>query len=330
MTPIYFPFTFISEPILTELWDCFGKIVVYQSSRMNIPENMKAWEKSGKIDIRLPVEGDEEKIDKIFQEFKTWAELHQRGELSLLKTQAGKIPFFNEEAISQIKLDIKRQGHKKSLRGEPERLLNARLFLQMAQEHDLQNDALRQDLLSFEAMEQHLIKDLKGETLSSSADNAPYRSVATVDAGQYMTKERIDAWVRIMLHDRQQSGLFITNSRAVIEHLLDDAPEAQILQDIDYLAALENEIEKKENRHNRLLQHLQTLAADVSTAATKTTTAPVIFTEKARKKGFIFYIIPGLSPHQFFSRYMESTGRRSQDKKSTESVKNTLIGWYDV
>ena len=330
MTPIYFPFTFISEPILAELGDCFGKIVVYQSSRMNIPENMTAWEKNGKIDIRLPVEGDEEKIDKIFQEFETWAELHQRGELSLLKTQAGKIPFFNDDAISQIKLDIKRQGHKKSLREEPELLLNARLFLQMAQEHDLQNDALRQDLLSFEAMEQHLIKDLKGETLSSSTDNAPYRSVATADAGQYMTKERIDAWVRIMLHDRQQSGLFITHSRAVIEHLLDDAPEAQILQDIDKLTALENEIEKKENRHNRLLRHLQTIAADASSAATKTTTDPALFTEKNSKKGFIFYIIPGLSPHQFFSRYMESTGRRSQDKKPTESVKNTLIGWYDV
>jgi len=199
----------------------------------------------------------------------------------------------------------------------------------MAQEHDLQNDALRQDLLSFEAMEQHLIKDLKGETLSSSADNDPYRSVATADTGQYMTKERIDAWARIMLHDRQQSGLFITTSRAVIEHLLDEAPEARILQNIDKLTALENEIEKKENRHNRLSQHLQTIAADASSAATKTTTDPAIFTEKNSKKGFIFYIIPGLSPHQFFSRYMESTGRRSQDKKSTESVKNTLIGWYD-
>lgn len=333
MTPIYFPFTFISEPILDKLWDTFGKIVVYQSSKINVPEKMTAWEKSGKIDIRMPVEGNDEKIEKILQEFKSWADLLQGGELSLLKTQLGKIPFFNEDATSQIKLDIKRQDLKKPSEEKPERLLVARMFLQVAQELDLQNDSLRQDLLSLEAMDQHLIKELTGETLSSSSDVDTYQPVETNDAGQYMTKERIDAWTRIMLQDRQQSGLFITNSRAVMEHLLDDAPEAKILSDLNDMTASEKGIQKHENRKNRILHHLETIAADAASAAasaaTKTAVAPSLFKEKARKKTFTFYLIPGLSPHQFFSRYMVSAGGKSKSKRFKEPVKNTLIGWYD-
>lgn len=328
MTPIYFPFTYISEPILDKLWDTFGKIVVYQSSKINVPEKMTAWEKSGKIDIRMPVEGNDEKIERILQEFKSWADLHQGSELSLLKTQLGKIPFFNEDATSQIKLDIKRQDLKKPSEEKPERLLVARMFLQVAQELDLQHDSLKQDLLSLEAMDQRLIKELTGEALSSSSDVDTYQAVETNDAGKYMTKERIDAWARIMLQDRQQSGLFITNSRAVMEHLLDDAPEARVLSDVNDMTAFENGIKKHEKRQN-LLHHLETIVADAASATTKTAVAPSLFKEKARKKTFTFYLIPGLSPHQFFSRYMVSAGGKSQSKRFTEPVKNTLIGWYD-
>ena len=199
----------------------------------------------------------------------------------------------------------------------------------MAQEHDLQNDALKQDLLSFAAMEQNLVKELTGETLSSSVDTDTYPSVDTKDIGQYMTEKRIDAWARIMLHDQQQSGLFITHSRAVMEHLLDAAPEAKTLSDFDAITALENAGDAKENRQTRLLHHLESIAADAASATIKTATTPFLFKEKDSKRTLIFYIIPGLSPHQFFSRYMEASDPLSQNKRLTEPVKNTLIGWYD-
>lgn len=330
MKPIYFPFTFISEPVLDALSACFGKVVVYQSSKANIPEKMKEWDKRGRIDIRVPVEGDEEKIEKIVQDFKTWADLHQGSELSILKTQTGKIPFFNDNATSQITLDIKRQDLEKPSQEKPERLLNARLFLQIAQEHDLLEDVLRRDLSSFEAMEQNLVKDLTGDMDSSPMDIEPYPSIETRDTGHYMTKERIEAWSRIMQHDHQHTDLFVTSSRSVIEHLLDDAPEAEILTAIDDIPSLENEVEKKEKWQNHLMNLLETTIMDASSASTKATTPPPVAMGKDRKRTLTFYIIPGLSPHQFFSRYIESTGGRLQGKKLTESVKNTLLGWYDM
>ena len=58
-------------------------------------------------------------------------------------------------------------------------------------------------------------------------------SVKTNDTGHYMTKERIAAWIHIMAHDDHLPGLFVTHSRSVIEHLLDTAPEAKILGNIN-------------------------------------------------------------------------------------------------
>lgn len=330
MKPIYFPFTFISEPVFDALSACFGKIVVYQSSKVNIPENMKEWDNSGKLEIRIPIEGDEEKIDNILQDFKTWAQLHQGSELSFLKTQTEKIPFFNENAISQITLDIKRQNLEKQPSEKPDRLLNARLFLQIAQEHDLQADVLQRDFLLFETMEQNLIKNLKGEIEPSQMDIDTHPSVEKKDAGHYMTKERMEAWVRIMQHDDHHTGLFVTSSRSVIEHLLDNAPEAKILPDINGIPALESGIEAKEKWQNRLINTLETITTDASFASAEANLETPTFIEIDRKKTLTFYIIPGLSPRQFFSRYIKPTGSQHQDKRDMEHVKNTLIGWYDI
>ena len=330
MKPIYFPFTFISEPVFDAMSTCFGKIVVYQSSKVNIPEKMKEWDNSGKLEIRIPIEGDEEKINNILQDFKTWAKNHQGSELSFLKTQIEKIPFFNENAISQITLDIKRQNLEKPSPGKPDMLLNARLFLQIAQEHDLQADVLRRDLLLFETMEQNLIKNLKGEIETSQMDIDTHPSVQKNDTGHYMTKERIEAWIRIMQHDDHHTGLFVTSSRSVIEHLLDDAPEAKVLPDINGIPVLESGIEEKEKWQNRLMKTLETVITDASFASTEASMKTPTSIEIDRKKTLTFYIIPGLSPHQFFSRYIKPTGSQPQDKRGMEHVKNTLIGWYDI
>ena len=105
------------------------------------------------------------------------------------------------------------------------------------------------------------------------------------------------------------------------------------MSDLNDMTASEKGIQKHENRQNRILHHLETIVADAASAAvsaaTKTAVAPSLFKEKARKRTFTFYLIPGLSPHQFFSRYMVSAGGKSQSKRFTEPVKNTLIGWYD-
>ena len=62
MTPVYFPFTFLSQPVAEALTAFFGPIVVYQPLVSNIPQIIKNLEMNGLIDIRVPLKSDEEKI----------------------------------------------------------------------------------------------------------------------------------------------------------------------------------------------------------------------------------------------------------------------------
>ena len=107
MKPIYFPFTFISEPIVEALSACFKQTVVYQVSSQKVPEKMQEWSKSGTLDIRIPVEGDEKKLDKILNDYRAWINLNQGSEIAFLKTQVDKIPIFDETYSSKIRDDIK-------------------------------------------------------------------------------------------------------------------------------------------------------------------------------------------------------------------------------
>jgi hypothetical protein len=329
MTPIYFPFTYISKPVLDRLTDCFGKIAVYQCSRFGIPKPMTAWEKSGRIDIRIPVEGDEETLENLFGDFKAWADLHQGGELSLLKTQAGKIPFFDEHASSQIALNIKRRDSKTSSRQKSRQLLHARLFLLMAQAHDLQNDLLRQDFKSLESMEKHMMRELTGDTVSAASDSETSQP-ALDQTDPHMLEARVDAWTRILLHDHRQAGLYITSSRAVVEYLLDNAPEAKIPANIDDFFVLEKHMEKDENRQHRLLNHLEAVAT--GTASAPTTPIPIALTGNAKheKEGFYFFIIPDISPRRFFTRYLTSSADPPLTEAPVKAVKNTLLCWFSV
>ena len=63
MKPVYFPFTFISRPVIEAVSACFRQIVVYQPSERHVPEQMRQWAESGMLEIRIPVKEDEERLE---------------------------------------------------------------------------------------------------------------------------------------------------------------------------------------------------------------------------------------------------------------------------
>ena len=65
MKPIYFPFTHISDAAVAALSACFKQTVVYQPSRRALPALIQKLADSGLIDVRIPIAGDEKKIDVI-------------------------------------------------------------------------------------------------------------------------------------------------------------------------------------------------------------------------------------------------------------------------
>ncbi|MEA1947261.1 MAG: hypothetical protein U9N83_08155 [Thermodesulfobacteriota bacterium] len=327
MKPIYFPFTFISKPVCQTLAACFRQTAVYQISSIKIPDEMQNWGKSGILDIRIPVKYDGDKLDAILKQYRSWANSHQGSEIAFLKSRADEIPFFDETSTRQITADIKSKGGRQNRSQEkPDPLLNAGLFLHLAQEYDMQNLALSQDLQAIEAIEQDFMKDLKGENQALDEETALEKTLEAHDPGYYMTKERIHAWTHLMQQDQQDPGLFVTTSKSVFESLIDSAPEAELVDILDAIPVVENRIEALERWQDELMKHLEMLTAIVWLAETDSIiTAPEI-PGCETTVSLTLYIVPGNTPHEFFARCVENDSLGVKDKITGPKLKNTLLG----
>ena len=327
MKPIYFPFTFITKPVCQTLAACFSQTAVYQISSINIPDEMQNWGKSGILDIRIPVKYDGDKLDAIVKQYRSWANSHQGSEIAFLKSRTDKIPFFDENSTRQITADIKsKEGRQNRSQEKPDPLLNAALFLHLAQEYDMQNLTLTEDLQSIEAMEQDFMKDLKGDNHALDEEIAPEKTLEVHDPGHYMTKERVHAWTRIMQRDQEGSGFFVTTSRSVFETLIDSAPEAELVGVLDAIPVVDHEVEVLETWRNELMKHLEMLATVVWIAKTDPIiTAPEI-PGCETTVSLTLYIVPGNTPHEFFNRYVEHDIFNYKEKYQKVKLKNTLLG----
>ena len=327
MKPIYFPFTVISKPVCQTLAACFRQTVVYRISSTKIPDEMQKLATSGILDIWIPVKYDGEKIDEILKQYRIWANSHQGSEIAFLKARAHKIPFFDETSTRQITADIKSKGGRQNRSQEkPDPLLNAALFLHLAQEYDMQNLTLTQDLKDIEAMEQDFMTDLKGEPHALDEEMTLEKTLEAYDPGHYMPKERIQAWTRIMQQDRQGSGLFVTTSKSVFESLIDSTPEAELVGVLDAIPVVDNRAEELETWQDELMKHLEMLATVVWIAKTDPIiTAPEISGCEI-KASLTLYIVPGNTPHEFFAGFVDNDSFGVKDKHNGTKFKNTLLG----
>jgi hypothetical protein len=330
MKPVYFPFTFMTKPVCQTLAACFRQTAVYQFSSIKIPDEMQQWEESGILDIRIPIKYDGDKLDAILKQYRSWANSHQGSEIAFLKARAHKIPFFDETSTRQITADIKSKGGRQNRSQEkPDPLLNAALFLHLAQEYDMQNLTLTQDLKNIEAMEQDFMTDLKGENHALDEEITLEKTLEVYDLGHYMPKERIQAWARIMQQDRQGSGLYFTTSRSVFETLIDSAPEAELVGVLDAIPVVDNEVEELETWRDELMKHLEMLSAIVWLAKTDSMTAAPEIPGCETTVSLTLYIVPGKTPHEFFARCVENDSMGVDDKKYGTKFKNTLIGFIE-
>lgn len=326
MKPVYFPFTYISKPVVEALAACFRQTVVYQPSGLTIPAEIQGWAESNMLDIRIPVSGHEDKLEAILKDYAEWTSLHQEGAAEYLKARRGSIPFFDETSASQIRAEIKAQSRPSQPQEESEDLLNARLFLHIAQDFDLQNNKLGQDLLTFEAMEQSLFDNLKGEDETSQPEITATDRVLIDDPGLYMPVERLKAWTLLRQHDRKASGLYVTTSRSVSDELIDCVPEAEMVIHFDAVPVYENRPEEVARWQDDLIEKLNILLTNSWPPSSN-----VMF-EAPAAKGYNrtvamkIYIAAGETPHQFFARCVAGDPLPAPDHKKEGIIKNTLIG----
>jgi hypothetical protein len=319
MKPVYFPFTYITDPVAAALASCFRQTAVYQPSSLNVPESMKKWGESGMLDIRTPVNGDEDKLNTVITDYKNWANIHQGADLSFFKTRGRSIPFF-EETSSQIRADIVRKT-KAEIRPEPEQpdaLFNARMFLCIAQEFDIQHWEIHRDLTSFETLEKDFVQSLKGDEDELSF---PRASLPPEDPGNYMLAERLKAWSRLIPHDPEGSGIFITGSRSVFEEVMEIVPETEKIIAFDSIPLYETGPDENAGLwQDSLMEYLEKLLNDPSSDRGFT---PLPEKKAGANISLNFCLISGKSPETLFGHWTEGELFR---KNKGDSHKNTIAG----
>ncbi|MBW2605195.1 MAG: hypothetical protein JRE28_12930 [Deltaproteobacteria bacterium] len=326
MNPIYFPFTYISKSVGKALSACFPRTSVYQISGTKIPEDMQELVNDGILDIRIPAEVNGELLDKILKDYRGWINIHRGMETAVLKTMADEIPFFDESASSQIRADLKKTGKQIPAKEKPDLMFRAKLFLHMAQEFDLQKNMLERDLMDIEAMEKDFMKDLKGEDDDDQARATLRMVLEKDDPGHHMTTERISAWASLMSRDSQISGLFVTTSRAVLEHLTDIVPEMEQVIRLDTIPMGADEDEAFSNWQNGLTETLEMLAAENWPVSMDDMANPPEVPGKETNVALTIYIVPGKTSHEFFADGVETDVFQTESVKTDARFKNTLIG----
>ena len=337
MKPIYFPFTCIFDLSAETISAIFGQTVVYRPSSKNPPEMMQELAKKGAIDIQIPVKKDENKLDAILKDYKSWLNLHlgdKRGMTAFFKTHADKIPFFDDTITAQIKADIRKKLQPEQPETKPDPLFNARIFLSIAQEFDTQNWEINQKLFMVEEMQQKLIENIKGEIDSSYNENAENNlpescdlSGSYNDPGAYMTADRINAWSLLMQHDPQGSGLFITDSSSAFEYLIDKASQTEITVGFDSIPLQKNSVEKADKWRDNFMEQLEIIARNPWPASTDKIVNTRFAKNSDTKVSLTLAIVPGKTPHEFFAG---CCGYNQPESKEKSQFQNTLLGLVEL
>ncbi len=333
MIPIYFPHTFLTRPAREVVFSCFGKVAVYQPRGGDMPPVLREIEKTGRIDLRVPIAADEEKLASLLTEFRNWAALHRdkRGiDPAYVKTRRNTVPFFDDTSGAHILADIKGSGPS----GAPTsamRLLNARLLLCIAQEMDVQNDSLAVDLQRSAESEQSLFTLLRGEP----ADVFPGAAISSTGAAEgpdYMIEERVGAWALLAAADAGQrgpdaSGIFVTASGSVLDCVAERQPMAVKIFEAAGVPVRGEESEALDKWRQELLQCLAALTAAerAADAAGHLRWPPVpVFERPTGGATLGVYLLAGQSPGAFL-RNLSSSNEPAGEGDLDARLKNTLV-----
>ncbi|MFZ0612711.1 MAG: hypothetical protein WAM73_10765 [Desulfobacterales bacterium] len=334
MIPIYFPHTFLTRPAREAIFSCFSKVAVYQPGAGDIVPVLREIEKTGRIELRVPIAADEEKLASLLTDFRNWAALHRdkRGiDSAYIKTRRNTVPFFDDTSGAHILADIK-GGGPSAPPTSAMRLLNARLLLRIAQEMDVQNDSLETDLRRSAELERSLFAHLRGGETNLRPGTA-LGSVGGTGGADYMIEERVGAWALLAAADAGQrgpdaAGIFVTASGSVLDYVTERQPMAVKIFETAGVPVTSGESEVLEKWRQELLPCLVELAVAERAvdAAERLRWPPVPVVEgPAGWATLKVYLLAGQSPGAFLrglsSPPVDPAGAGEPDAR----LKNTVV-----
>jgi len=237
MTPILFPYTYVSQSLAADLNRWFDTVAVYQPAVELVPEDMRRWCENSGLRLRFPAQNQDSQLIRILEDFHRWSSLQKdrRGiGAAYRKALEGGPPFFESELPSHIRADIKRRISGSEIDDETGRdLFQARIFLAIAQELDRQADTLQSDLVRLADMERLLMESMHEpeEAAAALSSGRTGKIAGRREERDYMFEERLAAWSRLLradaqLRDSEALAVFIAPGQTAVDAVRDAYPEA--------------------------------------------------------------------------------------------------------
>ncbi|ACN15767.1 hypothetical protein HRM2_26730 [Desulforapulum autotrophicum HRM2] len=240
MKPLFFPFTHVSEEDAAALLTCFNGFCRLGVSRL---EELTPQEPAA--EVVLPSDKEIGSVFAMIEDYRQWARVNQGG-AGQLKARVPDIPYFTSDTgISSLKSTIESQagdGVGQDLDGGDKQrnaLLNALVFLRMAQEADGEIDQIDKKFSLISKSEARLFSALRGNGLPSAVDVASSDSspVVNKDRGCSRTDKRILSWAcffreKIAFSTDTEPLLPVTTSSAVMDYFLSMAKKSTKVLDI--------------------------------------------------------------------------------------------------
>jgi len=327
--PIYFPCTYVADPVAERLAACFRCVVVYQPLSAKLPESMKPWVQAGSLEIRGPQSADEKAIEKASAAYLEWAHLHRGGpgmRAALFKNRDAPRPFFDDLSSSKIAADIKARDRGRNLSEAVDPLFDARIFLYFAQEFDRQNQEIDGDLHRYRQSELNLMRELRKEADSPEIEFKKVALETGADSAGYMIAGRLDAWIRLLLQDSEVSGLFVTHSQSVLEHVLEAAPAVESVLKRRAIPALPETADVKDPWQARLASALAQIAEKKWPACIDALAELPAPSDEGSGGVLSLYLVPNQGPRDFFTRYAGISESQTGPLHPADPYRNTLLG----
>jgi hypothetical protein len=279
MKPLYFPFTYVSDPVVEALTACLGTIRVYQLSSDSVPADMQSWMARGRLESAMPLQEIATRLKQASRFCYDWARDHEADLDPFLMNVMDRIPYYDETSAFRLRSEIsrtsgRRQAAKPLFSGQEvpddgidDEVFKAALFLQMAQDFDIRQTAVQSGLQSLDVMRQQVMASLKGDEEGTDASDSLSDGMTENwgmihPAGDDRIEERLAAWTRLLQHDPDPGGIFVTTSRSVMTRLLETCPALRQMAEISCERGQAGDAATDRHRQEECCRYLERLARD--------------------------------------------------------------------
>ncbi|OGR22029.1 MAG: hypothetical protein A2277_18310 [Desulfobacterales bacterium RIFOXYA12_FULL_46_15] len=261
---IFFPFSHISQDQLDALQAFFSSFIFFPAAA-DLKHHERLLKPAGQ-GVAIPVlsSGDDlSSVNYTFEQYMAWAKVHKGNEHNLRSLLKDNPYFTSDSDLFAIKSQIRGITKKSEPDQQEQNVLHQDLlFLQMAKQCDQENESIDLQLGNIDKTRDRMFSTLMGEE-DPVDDVLPCgKRGRTADPGAMMTRERIKAWSRCMIHSNiyrtiGQNPLFVTTSGAVIDYLETICSDVINALDINLIKVHENECENKTGWQQQVFEQLE-------------------------------------------------------------------------